>query len=94
MHAVMATGHPAIPTGDFDFTPLLYMALLLLLMRKTRVPFRIWVLPIAMVAGGLIESLSKGLGLPTPTTVALLVLVVLFVHPPRASTPSIHPPNV
>ena len=26
MQSVLATGHPAIPTGDFDFTPLVYVA--------------------------------------------------------------------
>ncbi|MGZ5297349.1 MAG: hypothetical protein ACXWYT_10515, partial [Actinomycetota bacterium] len=78
MQSMLATGHPAIPTGDFDFTPLLYTGLLLLAFRRTRVPFRIWVLPVALVAGGLIDSISDGLRLRTLTTASVLLLMALL----------------
>ena len=92
MLGVLATGHPAIPTGDFDFTPLLYTALLLIALRRAHVPFRIWTLPIALVAGGLIDSISDGLRLSTPTSASVLALVAILLplwrrstHPPRPS---------
>ena len=94
MQSLLATGHPAIPTGDFDFTPLLYTALLLLAYYRARVPFRIWVLPIAMVVGGLIDSISDGLRLSTLTTASLFVVIALLIHPRRASAPPIRPPDV
>jgi hypothetical protein len=91
---MLATGHPAIPTGDLDFTPLLYMGILLLMIRRSRVPFRIWMFPIAMVAGGLVDSISDGLGHSTLTTTVVLISVALIVHPPRASAPPLRPPDV
>ena len=86
MQTVLATGHPAIPTGDFDFTPLLYMAILLLALRRARVPFKIWVFPVVLVAGGLIDSISDGLHLSTVTTVRVLALVALLM--PSSGTPA------
>ena len=43
--------------------------------------------PIALVAGGLIDSISDGLGHSTLTTAFVLTSVALIVHPPRASAP-------
>jgi hypothetical protein len=91
---VIATGHPAIPTGDFDFTPLLYIALLLLAILRARVPFRIWMFPVVMVAGGLIDSVSDGLRLRTATTAAVLVLVALLAPLRMTPAPPPHPPDV
>lgn len=93
MLPMLATGHPAIPTGDFDFTPLLYIGLLLLLLVRTRVPFRIWVFPVVIVAGGLIDSISDGLGLSTLTTASMLALVALLA-PARKTAPDPLPPDV
>lgn len=84
--ALLATGHPAIPTGEIDFTPLLYMAVLLLGIRRARFPFRLWMVPAALFAGGLIDSVSDGMHLSTTTTLCVLVLLALFV--PRFSTPA------
>ncbi|MEP6972736.1 MAG: hypothetical protein ABI869_01175 [Actinomycetota bacterium] len=94
MNGFLATGHPAIPTGDFDFTPLLYTGLLLLAYRRARFPFKIWVLPVAIVAGGLIDSISDGLRLSTLTTASIFVLVALLTPPRRPLAHPIHPPKV
>jgi hypothetical protein len=94
MQSLLATGHPAIPTGDFDFTPLLYTGLLLLGLRRARVPFRIWVLPVAIVAGGLIDSISDGLRFSTPTSAAVLALVVLLNPLRWPSAYPLPPPDV
>ena len=80
--AVLATGHPAIPTaGEIDFTPLLYMVVLLLGFRRTRLPFRLWMVPAALLAGGVIDSISDGMHRSTTTTLCVLVLLALFVAP-------------
>jgi hypothetical protein len=94
MRSLLATGHPAIPTGDFDFTPLLYFGLLLLAILRARVPFRIWMFPVAMVAGGLIDSISDGLRLRMLTTAAVLALVALLAPFRMTPAPPFHPPEV
>jgi hypothetical protein len=94
MQSVLATGHPAIPTGDFDFTPLLYTGLLLLTLRRARVPIRIWVVPVAIVAGGLIDSISDGLRLSTVTSACVLALVALLASFRPPSAHPIRPPHV
>jgi hypothetical protein len=94
MQSLFATGHPAIPTGDFDFTPLLYTGLLLITILRARVPFKIWVLPVAIVAGGLIDSISDGLGSSTVTSACVLALVALLTPRWRASAPPLRPPDV
>jgi hypothetical protein len=94
MQSLLATGHPAIPTGDFDFTPLLYTALLLLALRRARVPFRIWVLPVAIVAGGMIDSISDGFRLSTPMMTSILTLVALLMPLRRATARPLRPPEV
>ena len=94
MQTVLATGHPAIPTGDFDFTPLLYTGLLLLTLLRARAPFKIWVFPVAIVAGGLIDSISDGLGFSTVTTASVLALVALLTPRWRPSAPPFRPPEV
>jgi hypothetical protein len=84
MFTWLATGHPAIPTaGDFDFTPLLYMAILLLAYRRSRLPFRAWVIPVAFLAGGLVDSISDGLHHSTPMTACVLTLVAIVCPAPR-----------
>jgi hypothetical protein len=93
MQSVLATGHPAIPTGDFDFTPLLYTGLLLLMYRRTRLPFRIWVIPAAIFTGGLIDSISDGLRLSTATSASVLALVALLT-PTWAPARPLRPPEV
>ena len=94
MQSVLATGHPAIPTGDFDFTPLLYMGLLLLVIRRSRVPFKIWLIPAALFVGGLIDSISDGLGLRMLTTATVLGLVALLAPLRMTPAPPIRPPDV
>ena len=94
MDTLLATGHPAIPTGDFDFTPLLYTALILVALRRARVPFKIWVFPIALVGGALIDSISDGLDLSTVTTVPVLALVAILMHSRRRWTPRFPPSEV
>ena len=94
MQNLLATGHPAIPTGDIDFTPLLYTALILLAWRRSRVPFKIWVLPAAIFAGGLIDSISDGFGLSTVTSVSVLALVAILMPPWGRRTQPIPPPEV
>jgi len=84
MFTWLATGHPAIPTaGDFDFTPLLYMAILLLAYRRSRLPFRAWLIPVAFVAGGLVDSMSDGLHHSTLMTASILTLVAILIPPSR-----------
>ena len=94
MRVIVATGHAAIPTGDFDFTPLLYTALLLLALRRAGVPFRIWVLPVVIVLGALIDSISDGLRLSTTTSAPVLALLVLLISTRMATTRRLHPPQV
>ena len=90
----VATGHPAIPTGDFDFTPLVYVAIILVALRRAHVPLRIWVFPIVLVAGALIDSISDGLHLSTVSTVPVLALVALLMHSRRPWTPRFPPSEV
>ena len=94
IESVLATGLPAIPTGDFDFTPLVYVAIILVALRRAHVPFRIWVFPIVLVAGALIDSISDGLHLSTVTTVPVLALVALLVHSRRPWVPRFPPSEV
>jgi hypothetical protein len=95
MQSLLATGHPAIPTtGDIDFTPLLYAALILLAVRRSYFPFKLWVIPAAIFAGGLIDSISDGLGPSTVTTVCILALVALLIPPWGRRTHPIPPPEV
>ena len=95
MQSLLATGHPAIPTtGDIDFTPLLYAALILLAWRRARLPFKVWVIPAAIFAGGLIDSISDGLGPSMVTTVCILALVALLIPPWGRRTHPLRPPEV
>jgi hypothetical protein len=95
MQALLATGHPAIPTtGDLDFTPLLYAALILLAVRRSHVPFSLWAIPVAIFAGGLIDSISDGLGPSMVTNVCILALVALLIPQWGRWTPPIPPPEV
>lgn len=94
MQNLLATGHPAIPTGDIDFTPLLYAALILLAWRRARAPFKVWVIPAAIFAGGLIDSISDGLGLSTVTSVSVLALVAVLMPPWRHWAHPLRPPEV
>ena len=94
MQSVLATGHPAIPTGDFDFTPFVYVVIILVALRRARVPFRIWVFPIVLVAGALIDSISDGLHLSAAMTVPVLALVALLMHSRRRWTPRFPPSEV
>ena len=82
--AAVATGHPAIPTnGDFDFTPLLYCAILILGFRRLRPGLLLLATPLFLLAGGLIDSISDVLGLSTLTTAAALSLPALLLPLPR-----------
>ena len=95
MLAFLATGHPVIPTtGDLDFTPLLYMAILLLAVRRTHIPFTLWVIPAAFFAGGLVDSISDGLGYSTIRSACILALVALLIPPRRSRAHPIPPPEV
>lgn len=95
MQSLLATGHPAIPTtGDIDFTPLLYAALILLAVRRSHVPFKLWVIPAAIFAGGLIDSISDGFGPSMVTNVCILSLVALLIPLRGRRMPPIRPPEV
>ena len=91
---MLATGHPAIPTGDFDFTPLLYTAILLLAYRRTRLLFRAWMIPIVIVAGGLVDSISDAFRFSTLATACVLTVVAILIPPGRARDAQIRPPDV
>ncbi len=95
MQSLLATGHPAIPTtGDIDFTPLLYAALILLAVRRSHVPFSLWVIPGAIFAGGLIDSISDAIGPSMVTNVCILALVALLIPLRGRRMPPIPPPEV
>lgn len=97
MQSLLATGHPAIPTtGDIDFTPLLYAALILLAVRRSHVPFKfkLWAIPVAIFAGGLIDSISDAFGPSTVTNVCILALVALLIPLRGRQMPPIPPPEV
>ena len=95
MQSLLATGHPAIPTtGDIDFTPLVYAAIILVAVRRSHVPFRLWVFPTAIFAGGLIDSISDGFGPSMVTNVCILALVALLIPLRGRRTPPIPPPEV
>ena len=82
--AAIATGHPAIPTnGDFDFTPLLYAAILILGFRRLRPGLLLLAAPLFLLAGGLVDSISDVLGLSTLTTASALALHALLLPLPR-----------
>ena len=91
---MLATGHPAIPTGDFDFTPLLYTAIVLLGYRRTGFPFKAWMIPIAVLAGGIVDTISDGFGHSTVMTACVLTLVAILIPPRRAHAPLIPPSDV
>ena len=90
MFTLLATGHPAIPTGDFDFTPLLYAALLLLILRRAQVSLKLWMLPVVIVAGGVIDTTSDAFHVSTLTSVSVLALVALVA---RRRTKPVGPPR-
>jgi hypothetical protein len=94
MPTFLATGHPAIASGDFDFTPLLYIGILLLTVYRARYPFRLWMLPVSVVAGGAIDSISDGLGLSMVTTACVLALVALLFPTRRRWAHPLPPPEV
>ena len=96
MQSLLATGHPAIPTtGDIDFTPLLYAALILLAVRRSHVLFKLWVIiPAAIFTGGLIDSISDGVGPSMVTNVCILALVALLIPLWAHRTHPIPPPEV
>ena len=95
MQSLLATGHPAIPTtGDIDFTPLLYAALIILAVRRSHVPFSLWVVPAAIFTGGLIDSISDGFGPSMVTNVCILSLVALLIPLRGRRMPPIPPPEV
>jgi hypothetical protein len=95
MQSLLATGHPAIPTtGDIDFTPLLYAALILIAVRRSHVPFSLWVVPAAIFAGGLIDSISDGFGPSMVTNVCILSLVAILIPLRGRRMPPIPPPEV
>jgi hypothetical protein len=81
-------------TGDLDFTPLLYAALILLAVRRSRVSFSLWVIPAAIFAGGLIDSISDGLGPSMVTNLCILALVALLIPALVRWTARIPPPEV
>jgi hypothetical protein len=82
--ATVATGHPAIPTGgDFDFTPLLYAAILILGFRRLRPGLLLLATPLFLLGGALVDSISDVLGLSTLTTACALVLPALLLPLPR-----------
>ncbi|HEU5224722.1 MAG TPA: hypothetical protein VFV29_02875 [Actinomycetota bacterium] len=87
MHAILATvatGHPAIPTGgDFDFTPLLYCAILILGFRKLRPGVLLLATPLFLLAGGVVDSISDAVGLSTLTTASALAVPALLLPLPR-----------
>jgi hypothetical protein len=82
--AAVATGHPAIPTGgDFDFTPLLYAAILILGFRKLRPGLLLLATPLFLLAGALADSISDVFGLSTLTSASALALPALLLPLPR-----------
>jgi len=83
----IATGHPPIPTdGNIDFVPLLYAALLFVALWRSRIPLRIWVLPVILLAGGLIDSIANAMHVSSMTVIGLLTLLATLV--PRRRTPA------
>jgi hypothetical protein len=92
--AAVATGHPAIATGDFDFTPLLYLAIGILAFRRLRPGLLLLAIPLLLFAGGVVDSISDALGLSTLTTACALVLPALLFPLPRALRRHHHPPAV
>jgi hypothetical protein len=83
--AAVATGHPAIPTGgDFDFTPLLYAAILILGFRKLRPGLLLLATPLFLLAGALADSISDVFGLSTLTSASALALPALLLPLPRS----------
>jgi hypothetical protein len=95
MSTMLATGHPPIPTnGTFDFVPLLYTALLFIALWRSRLPLRIWVLPVILLAGGLIDSIANALHISSMTIIALLTLLATAVPSRRTPARPPGPPTV
>jgi hypothetical protein len=87
----LATGHPSVPTGGtIDFVPLLYALLLFVAIWRSRIPLRIWVLPVILLAGGLIDSIANATHTSSATIIAVLTLLAVLV--PRRRTPA-QPPG-
>ena len=64
-------------------------------MRRSRVPIKLWVIiPAAIFTGGLIDSISDGVGPSMVTNVCILALVALLVPLWGHRMPPIPPPEV
>ena len=95
MWVPFATGHPAVPTGGtFDFVPLLYAALLFIAVWRTRIPLRIWFLPVILLAGGLIDSIANAMHISSMTVIAFLTLLTVLVPRWRTRARPPEPPTV
>jgi MYXO-CTERM domain-containing protein len=74
--ANLATGHPAVPIGGtIDPTPLLYWVIILGSIRAWGIWFRLWMVPLALFVGGLVDTVADGLGVTEPSVVAVLLLL-------------------
>ena len=88
MIAQLATGHPAIPTkGDLDFTPLIYAAIGLIAVLRSKLPLPLWIFPLILFAGGLVDTISDALGFSTLTTACVLALLAVLVPSKRTADP-------
>jgi hypothetical protein len=77
-NVLIGTGHPPIPIdGVIDPTPLLYWVIILLSLRAGGVGIRLWMVPLALFVGGLVDSVADALGVSGPSVVAVLVLVAV-----------------
>jgi hypothetical protein len=88
MIAQIGTGHPFIPTtGDLDFTPLIYAVIGLTAVLRWKLPLRLWIFPLILFVGGLVDTISDALGFSTLSTACVLALLALLVPPRRAANP-------
>lgn len=95
LEGVLATGHPRVTTGTgFDFAPLILGLVLLGGMWLARFRIRLWMLPVAMVAGLFLDDLSDALGNSMLSSIALILAVSCAASLRRANPEEDLPPRV
>jgi Na+-translocating ferredoxin:NAD+ oxidoreductase RnfD subunit len=93
LEGVLATGHPRVATGTgFDFAPLILGLLLLGGMWLARFRIRLWMLPVAMVAGLVLDDLSDAFGNSMLSSIALILAVSCATSLRRTDTRKDCPP--
>jgi hypothetical protein len=95
LEGVLATGQPWVTIGTgFDFAPLILGFVLLGGVWLARFRIRLWMLPVAMVAGLVLDDLSDALGNSMLSSIALILAVACAASLRRGNPEEDLPPRV